>query len=222
MKTNNYDAISGSYDVLSRTIFLNAQVNAQVEQLEHIKAGASVLIVGGGTGWILEEITKIHREGLDIIYVELSEKMLARAKRRDYGSNQVEFVHSDIETYACPHEFDVIHTAFLFDNFVDSRAIWVFHLLFKHLKLGGMWLYTDFKVDPGKGVRWKSTMLNLMYAFFRKIAHVEASKMPAMDQYFANNNFKILKQKQYYKGFIESIIFQKSGKLPTFIQNLES
>jgi ubiquinone/menaquinone biosynthesis C-methylase UbiE len=222
MKTNNYDAIAGSYDFLSRLVFSRAQVNAQVDLLSYIPSHASVLIVGGGTGWILEEIAKIHTSGLKIVYVEISSKMLDRAKKRRCGSNQVEFVHSNIEDYRATQMFDVIHTAFLFDNFGQSRAGWVFHLLFKHLRPSGLWLYTDFKIEPGKGSGWKKAMLDLMYSFFGTIAHVEARKMPAMERIFESNGCVIIGYQQYYKGFIESIIFQKSQKLPTFMENLES
>ena len=222
MKTNNYDAIAGSYDFLSRLVFSRAQVNAQVDLLSYIPSGSSVLIVGGGTGWILEEIAKIHDSGLKIVYVEISGKMLDRAKNRQCGSNQVEFVHGNIEDYKCPRKFDVIHTAFLFDNFEQSRAIWVFQLLFKHLKVSGLWLYTDFKIDAGKGSGWKKAMLHLMYSFFGAIAHVEARKLPAMEPVFDRNGCVVIGYEQYYKGFIESIIFQKSEKLPTFMENLES
>lgn len=222
MKTNNYDAIASYYDCLSRAIFFRSQVNAQIDQLRYIKAGSSILIVGGGTGWILEEIRKIHPAGLQIIYVEISEKMLARAKKRNCGSNQVQFVNCNIESYTSTQDFDVVHTAFLFDNFEHTRAIWVFHLLFKHLKVEGLWLYADFKIEAGKGAGWKQAMLKLMYAVFGKIAHVEARKLPDMGQLFASNKCDIVDQQVYYSGFIESIIFQKSGKLPTFMENLES
>lgn len=222
MKRNNYDRIAGAYDFLSRLVFFNTQVNAQIEQLSYIPAGSSILIVGGGTGWILEEIAKIHPAGLKITYVEISENMIEIAKRRSCGTNQITFVLSDIESYHYPQDFDVIHTAFLFDNFEESRAISVFQLLAKHLKCHGFWLYSDFRIEPGKSADWKRLMLRMMYLFFSIIAHVEARKLPAMEGLFARNGFTVRTRKAYYKGFIESIIFQKSGKLPTFIQNLES
>lgn len=222
MKTNNYDAVAGSYDFLSRLVFFKAQVNAQIEQLQYIPAGSSVLIVGGGTGWILEEIAKVHHAGLQIVYVELSDKMLDLAKKRKCGSNQVAFVRNDIEHYTYSHVFDVIHTAFLFDNFEESRATRVFQLLVNQLKVDGLWLYTDFKIEAGVGSGWKQALLRAMYGFFNTIAHVEAKKLPAMERLFSKSGCRVIARKQYYKGFIESIIFHKSQKLPTFMENLES
>lgn len=222
MKTNNYDSIAGSYDFLSRLVFSRAQVQAQVDLLKYIPAGASILVVGGGTGWILEEIAKIHTSGLKIVYVEISSNMLERAKKRVCGSNEIEFVHSDIEHYRFTQVFDLIHTAFLFDNFEQNRAASVFQLLFNNLKVSGLWLYTDFKIETGRGSVWKSVMLRLMYVIFRTIAHVEARKLPSMEAIFDSNGCAIIGYQQYYSGFIESIIFKKSQKLPTFIENLKS
>jgi ubiquinone/menaquinone biosynthesis C-methylase UbiE len=222
MKTNNYDAVAGSYGFLSRLVFFKAQVNAQIEQLQYIPAGSSVLIVGGGTGWILEEIAKVHHAGLQIVYVELSDKMLDLAKKRSCGSNQVAFVRGDIEHYTYSHVFDVIHTAFLFDNFEESRATRVFQLLVNQLKVDGLWLYTDFKIEAGVGSGWKQALLRAMYGFFNTIAQVEAKKLPAMERLFSKSGCRVIARKQYYKGFIESIIFHKSQKLPTFMENLES
>lgn len=208
MKLNNYDAIAGSYDTLSRMVFFKAQINAQKAQLACIPAGASILIVGGGTGWILEEITSVHGSGLDITYLEISENMLTLARKRNYGDNKVTFIHQAVEDYSLPQTYDIIQTGFLFDNFSGERAAKVFDILLNHLKPGGYWLYSDFKVEP-KGSDWKKAMLQLMYLFFARIAHVEARKLPAMEAMFKASGCDIITRKLHYSGFIESIIFKK-------------
>ena len=208
MKLNNYDAIAGSYDTLSRMVFFKAQVNAQKEQLNCIPAGASILIVGGGTGWLLEEIAKVHSSGLDITYLEISQNMLALARKRNYGNNTITFIHQAIEEYNVSQRFDIIQTAFLFDNFSEERAAKVFNMLLKHLKPGGYWLYSDFKVEA-KASGWKKAMLQLMYLFFSKIAHIEARRLPAMELMFQAAGCPIVARNRHYGGFIESIIFRK-------------
>ena len=119
---NNYDKIANQYDFLSKVVFLKSQVQAQVNQLKYIPEKSSILIVGGGTGWILEELAKVHPSGLDIVYVEISQKMIALSKTRDVGNNNVEFVHLGIEDFKTDLLFDAILTPFLFDNFVKNRA----------------------------------------------------------------------------------------------------
>ncbi|RZL39782.1 MAG: methyltransferase domain-containing protein [Pedobacter sp.] len=110
---NNYDKIANYYDSLSRLVFGKSQLNAQINQLKNIKKNSSILIVGGGTGWILEEIGKRHPSGLKITYVEISAKMLALSKDRDYGANSVLFIHSSIEDFNLGDHFNIILTPFL-------------------------------------------------------------------------------------------------------------
>jgi hypothetical protein len=49
----NYNNSAWFYDRLSRMVYGRALINAQVYLLQYVPAGASVLIAGGGTGWIL-------------------------------------------------------------------------------------------------------------------------------------------------------------------------
>ncbi len=208
MRQNNYDAIAGWYDVLSGLVFFKAQVKAQKKQLAYIPPAASILIVGGGTGWILEEITKLHDSGLDITYLEISENMLALARKRKYGANKITFIHEAVENYRFSKNFDVVHTAFLFDNFKEERAANIFNMLLSHLKPAGFWLYSDFKVEP-QGSGWKKALLQVMYLFFAQIAQVEARKLPGMEAMFQGSGCRIIARNLHYSGFIESIIFKK-------------
>lgn len=207
---NNYDNIANLYDFLSRLIFFKTQVKAQVEILKYIKANSTILIVGGGSGWILEELAKLHPEGLVIDYVEISEKMLNRSKKRDYKKNNVFFFRTAIEDYQSINSFDVIITAFLFDNFLEEKATEVFSLLNKQLRSAGNWLYTDFYVNPRKDSSWKRWLLAIMYKFFRYICDVEADKLVNMERYFKNSGYTEIKHSSYYLGFIKGIVYRKN------------
>ncbi|MFC6100714.1 class I SAM-dependent methyltransferase [Olivibacter domesticus] len=207
---NNYDNIANLYDFLSRLFFLKTQVKAQVEILKYIKANSTILIVGGGSGWILEELAKLHHEGLVIDYVEISEKMLNRSKKRDYKKNNVFFFRTAIEDFRSINSFDVIITAFLFDNFLEEKADKVFNLLNKQLRSAGNWLYTDFYVDPRKDSSWKRWLLAIMYKFFRYICDVEADKLVNMEKYFKNSGYTEIKHSSHYLGFIKGIVYRKN------------
>lgn len=217
MKMNNYDAVAPFYDTLSRLVFGKAQVHAQAEQLKHIPASARILIVGGGTGWILEEITKIHAADLQITYVEISEQMLVMAKAKNTGSNELRFVHSAIEEFHTTGTFDLILTAFLFDNFAEQRVHQVFNRLDGFLEKGGLWFFCDFKLTHKRSYGWKQLLLKMMYVFFRIFARVEAKKLQEVEALFHAKNYQVISRKAYYRGFIESIIFRKSRNFHTFI-----
>jgi ubiquinone/menaquinone biosynthesis C-methylase UbiE len=220
MELNNYDKTASFYDFLSRLVFFRSQVDAQVAQLRYIPAGSRVLIVGGGTGWILEELTKIHPEGLEISFVEISGKMLAKARQRNIGKNKIEFIHIGIESFNEDVHFNVIQTAFLFDNFSEPRINQVFSKLDDLLKPGGFWLFSDFQYHKEKVALWQAMFLKIMYLFFRTMSNVEAESLSDMMPYFHAKGYQLMAQEQYYGNFIQSNIFQKSGKIPTFIPNL--
>ena len=210
---NNYDKIANIYDKLSRLIYGKAQVNAQIDQLKFIPKGGSVLIVGGGTGWILEEISKIHPSGIKITYVEISAKMIALSKVRAISGNSVKFVNIGIEHFDSEELFDVISTPFLFDNFNASRIEEVFCLLHNRLKPNGLWLLVDFTLREKGGKWWKWMLLKSMYLFFRLLKIIEARRLIDMEHYFLTEKYTVLEQRLYYSQFIKSTVFKKPDEM---------
>ena len=236
---NNYDNIASSYDLLSRLVFFRSQVKAQIEQLKYIPEGSNVLIAGGGTGWILEEIAKIHPSGLSITYVEISAKMLEISQKRNTKANTITYIRSSIEDFKPAHNrestfdssasrnsnfksdvnisdtpnkdapYDIIITAFLFDNFLPEKVNSVFTQLNSYLKNGGSWLFCDFNYEENSGKKWQLYLLKTMYLFFRYIAHVEARSLTQTVQLFTNSGYTVENEAYYYKGFIKSVVYYK-------------
>ncbi len=207
MKTNNYDSIAFWYDSLSRIIFLKSQVNAQKEQLSLIKNHQKILIIGGGTGWILEEIAQLH-QNLEITFVEISANMIQLANQKTWGKNKVVFVNLPIENFTDQLQYDVIITAFLFDNFARNRAEMVFETLNHKLKVKGYWLFSDFSNQHTKS-RWQFIFLKTMYFFFKKVANVEATALIDMYPYFTDKGYATVKEKYYYGSFIKAVVYRK-------------
>lgn len=206
---NNYDAAAWFYDGLSRLVFGDALVRAQRFLVEHIAAEKSVLIVGGGTGWILEEIALLQQASLKIIYVEISAKMMRLSAQRNCGQNEVEFVQLGIEDYAADQQFDVVLTPFLFDNFSEKRVHSVFKQLHQSLKPGGLWLLCDFQVQKNQAGIWQKFILQTMYWFFGWLCNVETKKLISMKPYFDEENYALTVQKTFYSGFIVSQAYRK-------------
>jgi ubiquinone/menaquinone biosynthesis C-methylase UbiE len=204
---NNYDPIASNYDWLSRIIFQRNLILSQTCLLQHIPTGSSVLIVGGGTGWILEEISKVHPENLRITYVEISEKMIRLARKRKVGQNEVDFVNLAIEEFTSNESFDIIFTAFLFDNFGSSRAEFVFRKLEKMLTENGKWLFVDFSLTKQKSGWWQKALLASMLFFFRVVCNIEARKLIPMAFLFEENKFQDMYQYERMYGFIKSSVY---------------
>jgi ubiquinone/menaquinone biosynthesis C-methylase UbiE len=205
----NYNPVAGYYDFLSRLLFGQSEIRAQVQLLASIRPGDRVLIVGGGTGWVLEKIAAVHSSGLSITYVESSSRMMARSKRRDCRQNQVSFIQLPIEQFTTTEQYDCILTAFLFDNFSASQATAVFRVLDPLLKTGGHWLFADFYLHKGKPRFWQALLLQSMYIAARILCKVETQSLVDMEPIFADAHYRQLYTSYYYRQFIQSVVYQK-------------
>ncbi|MBS1521103.1 MAG: class I SAM-dependent methyltransferase [Bacteroidetes bacterium] len=204
----NYDNSAWFYDRLSRLVYGKALVKSQVYLLKHIPENSGILIAGGGTGWILEEIAKVHPSGLTITYAEISSNMMALSKKRKIGDNKVIFINEPVENIEENRLYDIVFTPFLFDNFTEKTLLNVFSHLHKRLKPGGMWLNTDFRLT---GKWWQSFLLKSMIVFFRLICRIEAKKLPDIERQFEQHQYEVIDQKSFFGEFILSTAYQKTG-----------
>ncbi|MEO6632341.1 MAG: class I SAM-dependent methyltransferase [Mucilaginibacter sp.] len=204
---SNYNNSAWFYDRLSRLVYGRALINAQVYLLQFVPANSAVLIVGGGTGWILEELTKIHPSGLQITYVEIAADMMIRSKQRDNGLNEVVFVNDAVENVVISQGFDVIITPFLFDNFTEATAQKVFDHIHQLLKPGAAWLNADFQLT---GKWWQSVLLKSMFLFFRTLCKIEASQLPDVEQLFNARGYRAVERRSFYGDFIISTAYKPS------------
>ncbi len=202
----NYDNSAWFYDRLSRLVYGRALINAQVYLLQYIPQNSKILIAGGGTGWILEELTRLHPSGLVITYAEVSANMMALSKKRNTGNNQVKWINKPVEDINDKGLFDVVITPFLFDNFSDATMKKVFAHLHSLLKKNGQWLCADFAPT---GKRWQSILLKSMLVFFRLLCRIEASALPDIDSEFEKYGYKVVEQKRFFGDFIVCICYLK-------------
>ena len=195
----NYDNSASFYDSLSRLVFGKALVNAQVYLLPHIPANSNILIVGGGTGWILEEITKLQPSGLSITYVEISVKMMALSQQRNTGQNKVSYINQAMEQVDLPADFDVVITPFLFDNFTEENLPGIFSRIHKTLKPEGILFYTDFQLT---GKWWQYAMLKSMLLFFKILCGVESWHLPDVAKQFSEYGYEVVEEKNFFGDFV--------------------
>lgn len=202
----NYDNAAWFYERLSKLVFGQTQVIAQEYFLNLIKPCSKVLIIGGGTGELLESLTRLHPSGLHITYVEISAKMMALSRRRNIGGNQVTYITAGIEEVNFPSTFDVVITAFLFDNFSEEDLARVFPIINAQVEPGGLWLNTDFQLT---GPFWQKLMLKSMYLFFKLLRAVEVTKPPNVIETFKEYGYRLNKEKAFYGNFIIAAVYQK-------------
>lgn len=203
----NYDRVAGFYDGLAKAVFGHAIGEAQRCMLALIPPEAKILVVGGGTGWILEEIARQHPEGLQLTYVEISRNMLARSRKRKGGKNRVSFVHGAIQEVCLEETYEVVITPFLFDNFSGNTASQVFQKINGCLREGGLWLFTDFRY-PENSFRQR-VLLRSMYLFFGFLCQLETSRLPDTALLFHRYGYRPIRQETFFKHFILSAAYRK-------------
>lgn len=202
----NYNNAAWFYDRLSRMVYGKALIEAQVYLLQYIQPGSTILIVGGGTGWILDEIARIHPSGLQITYVEVADQMMALSQKRNTGNNQITYINNAIENVTGLPVFDVIITPFLFDNFTPSRLETLFAHLHSLLNNNGLWLNADFQLT---GKWWQNILLKSMLLFFKVLCRVESTKLPDFEKHFEQHGYKTVDSKTFFGEFVVSNVYRK-------------
>lgn len=208
--SNDYNSIAKFYDGLSRVVYQKSIVKAQVFLIQLIKDNDNILIVGGGTGWILKEIAKLQKQNLSIVYVERSSAMINLAKKKKAADLKTTFIQNGIEEYNADEKFDVIITAFLFDNFKEDKIKFVFTKLDGYLKHHGIWLYADFVNDKSNKKKWQQFLLRSMYVFFSITTGIETQELIDMRSYFATN-YELITEQFYYNRFIQAKAYRKKN-----------
>lgn len=204
----NYNNSAWFYDRLSKVVYGKALVRSQVWLLPFIPSKSNILVIGGGTGWILEEIAKIHPSGLTIIYIEVAPKMIALSQKRNAGNNETTFINDAAENITLQDDFDVVITPFLFDNFTEENFQKIFGHIHSALKPGGLWLNADFRPT---GKWWQKLMLGSMFLFFRLLCNIEAKKLPGIQAAFDKYGYRMIEQKSFFGDFILSTAFKKKS-----------
>jgi tRNA (cmo5U34)-methyltransferase len=200
-----FDSIAPVYDLLSRAVYGKSIVAAQQYFLKYIPEGSNVLIVGGGTGWIIDAIFETNKT-CSIIYMEASQKMLQKAKNRIAVNDQsrIEFLlQSDIPSDGV---YDVVITNFLLDLFPKQKLTQILKQLKDRMKYDGRWIVTDF-VDGGK--YWQRLLLWMMYWFFKRVSKIETTKLPPWQLLLKETGMRETEVKYFYAGFIKTALYQK-------------
>ena len=206
MKANpGFDFLAPIYDSLARLVFGKSIVDSQTWSLEKIPRGSSVLILGGGTGWLLEEVQK-HNSSCTVWYVDISEKMLARARQREIKFD-VHFIHGTEELIPPDLKFDVVITNFYLDLFSEKVLDGVIKRIGSHTIETSIWIVTDF-VEGGKW--WHKRMLKMMYLFFKLVCRIDANRLPEWESQLRNKSWKESQTRAWYGNFIKSTVWNRS------------
>jgi tRNA (cmo5U34)-methyltransferase len=209
-KAQSFDSIAKFYDPLAQILFGNAIKCSQLYFLKELPEKANVLIIGGGSGWIITEIFKASPL-CQLTYIEASEKMLQLSKQEaGEFSDRITFILGTEEDIPHQNHYDVLITNFLLDLFKEENLRKMMPLMSQALVEEGIWIFTDFTLTSHKRRHfWQKYLLKMMYVFFSIISGVEGRSLPDYDRLFNGVGFKQQKSRKFYWEMIESRIFRR-------------
>ena len=204
----SFDAVAPFYDYLVRLVFGQRLQRAQAAFLDQVPNGASVLIVGGGTGQILSPLLTRNPAGR-VLYLESSARMLARAGERMVSQlrpGTVEFRLGNETALRTDETFDVLLTPFVLDLFTeDTLRTGLIPRLNSALRPGGLWLVTDFV--PTR-VGWQRTLLWTMIRFFRLTAGIETRQLADWPRLLTEAGLMLRERRTFVGGLVSAEIRQ--------------
>lgn len=201
-----FDRVAFFYDGLARLVFGRSIVLAQTHFLSAIPDRSNVLMLGGGTGWILTSLLK-KKSNCCIWYIEASKKMLDYACKRISDEASVHFIHGTEENIPSDVKFNVVITHFYLDLFGRQSLEKVAQKITGMLDQHGQWIASDF-VNNGKW--WQRLFLWMMYRFFRIVCDIEAAALPPWESVL-NNYLQTCNAKHFYYEFIKSSVYVRKG-----------
>lgn len=200
---NNFDRISSVYDLLASIVFGRSIRRAQTLFLKEISQGGHVLVLGGGTGWLLAELLSLN-PNCQVVYIDASMKMVEMAKKKAKGSKNVFFVHGTENSIPRGIRFDAIITHFYLDLFAQESCDKIVSLIRGSCHNRTLWLACDFINKAW----WHTAMLFIMYTFFRVVSGLNVKELPDWKKSIMQSGFVEIRTKSFSKGFISSALFQ--------------
>lgn len=202
MAVNDFDSIASFYDRLAKFVFGNALLDAQLQHLPEISERDHVLIIGGGTGEILEHIPLCE----EVIFLEKSRKMIKRAEMR-LVNRPIDFIRQDFFDFETDQKFDVILCPFFLDCFDEVNLEKAISKCTNHLAKQGSLVVIDFdekRVHP--------FLLMTMMLFFRLFSKLQSKSLLPIRKIIQQNRFKEQEVKFLKKGVFSGVYIPEAKK----------
>jgi len=193
----NYNNIAWIYDWLAKIVFGRKQELAMRAFLRSIPQNSKVLVVGGGTGKIINYLGDLNKQ-LEVDFVEQSANMIRYAKKREVSHLKVNFYHQSIIDFNMT-EYDVILTNFFFDQFSQAWALLFLQHLKPKLRPNGRLIFSDF---INTNHIWDRLVTHLMFYFFQLTANIRTNRFPPYDLIFSALGFNTVSSKKISRNIV--------------------
>ena len=149
--SGGFDRAAWFYDPLARLYSLGQIEAAKASQLEVMNPGDRVLYVGVGGG---QDAAKAARKGVELTCVDLSSRMLDRARSRvERIGHTGAFIREDVLDHNHPGHYDVVAANFFLNCFERASMRRMLRHLAGLVRPGGRLLIADVAVPEGNAVQ---------------------------------------------------------------------
>jgi tRNA (cmo5U34)-methyltransferase len=213
--SKGFDLLSPFYDASVRLFFGRSLWKAQSYFLSQLPRAKHTLIIGGGTGKILEEMMHIDISDA-YCYADISAQMirlteLRISKRSPESLSPVTFITGTVDDVPSSFSFDLIVTPYLLDMIPHSELLTEMKKMDRLLSDNGKWLFTDFNYPKEKKVMSSISKLvvKALYVPFMLFAGIRNSSLPDFSSAFSSLGYKAEKEKYLLGGMLVTRVYVK-------------
>lgn len=195
-----YARLAWCYDNLASLAFAGRIRKSQLYFLNRIIPEANVLILGGGTGWIAQEVLR-QKPNIKIVYVDASSSMMKRARAR-LATESIRWIEGD-ETQIPDGTYDAVILPFILDSLADPRLIALLAGLKRHLHQNSIVLVTDFTDQA----LWHRLYLKFLYWFFKITTNIQRNSLSLWEEQLKASGYVQRAKQSFFNNFIITTLY---------------
>jgi len=212
----SFDTLAPYYRTLESLLAGGTLHRCRTAFLAEIKSCRCALLLGEGPGRFLAELLRAN-SGVEVTCIESSPRMIAQAirhlERRGLDASRVRFQACDALAWEPPRaRFDLVVTSFFLDCFRPEQTERLITKVANSTTPEAQWLLADFQVPARGWRRWRAKiLLSMMYAFFRLVARLPASRLTPPDDFLQAAGFRLTARQLTNFDFVHSDLWERSS-----------
>ena len=207
-----FDRLAASYDGLARLVYGSQLQKAQCHFLSGFAECRSILVLGGGTGWILPLLLEAAPLAT-VTYVELSPKMMLKSQALIRATakkwERVNWHLGTLEALPLEPAFDGVVTHFFLDLFQGDPLTELLQNIQTRCRPASKWSCVDFQRAKSWPMSWVSSgLIRSMYWFFRWTTGIQAKRICPYASLIAALGWTVEREAEFAKGMVLASFLQ--------------
>lgn len=205
---NDFNKIAWIYDSLAKWVYRGNILKSQIEFLPLIQNNQRILIIGGGTGQVLETMNALGIP-LAIDFIEPSSEMMSMAKKRtkELSNFDVRFFQTEFESFHSNQRYDWICCFYFLDLFNENSLKVNLELISNYMGDDSLLIVSDFQYHEDSW--WQNALSKVMHGFFKMVAQLESGELKDINESIIEAGYKKIKEAAFFSQFIFSAVYKK-------------